>query len=490
MRHSSLLVVAGLVAAALLANYWFTRPKEYPPIHYEWTESERGSIRPADCDHAFPNARWLTLPLDPQHPEQGTFQQFYFIQDATDLKQPMVLNISGGLGGIPGPHAAWAPKPEGGGVVYFHIRGAGCSQIPADNSFDRFIRARYVIDDIEAIRSALGVQSWAAVHGESAATMLAQMYAHEHPDQAARLILHAVVNPGAGREQTYLDAIAGNLVEIVKQDRMGLFTWMSEGNRSDLSLYFRADLTDLSQLGSIHEVLTDKRYLHADGSRPSLAKGKAYLMAIHTLAYYGWAPVSSDVRSLQNYSALVIAHAFFNVRMDELGKALAVLEKLADDQFGAGAGADASRLPDFSDRVFTVTRVYDGESASVIKFLQLGHSVSDYLNRYQQKVGLAGDARMSMYSPNEFRHSVPTFVTQGGADAVTPAVGAIDYLTSGLAGRKILVIANGAGHELPLGANCRSAIYPKLFSGDWFGISKLFDSGGPCFSETGVKVLE
>ena len=37
-------------------------------------------------------------------------------------------------------------------IIYFDIRGTGYSRIPISNAYDQFLRARYVVDDIEELR--------------------------------------------------------------------------------------------------------------------------------------------------------------------------------------------------------------------------------------------------------------------------------------------------------------------------------------------------
>ena len=67
-------------------------------------------------------------------------------------------------------------------IVYFDIRGAGLSapQGAVDNVNDKFLRAKYVVKDIEEIRKqVLGDDPWDAIYGHSAGTVFAQMYAKQ-----------------------------------------------------------------------------------------------------------------------------------------------------------------------------------------------------------------------------------------------------------------------------------------------------------------------
>lgn len=63
-------------------------------------------------------------------------------------------------------------------IVYFHVRGAGQSDIRRNNSFDQFLRAKYVVEDIETLRQeVLGGRPWDAIYAHSWGTIVAQLYA-------------------------------------------------------------------------------------------------------------------------------------------------------------------------------------------------------------------------------------------------------------------------------------------------------------------------
>jgi pimeloyl-ACP methyl ester carboxylesterase len=67
-------------------------------------------------------------------------------------------------------------------IVYFDVRGAGLSapQSAVDNSSDRFLRANYVVKDMEEIRKQVLLdEPWDAIYGHSAGSVFAQMYAEQ-----------------------------------------------------------------------------------------------------------------------------------------------------------------------------------------------------------------------------------------------------------------------------------------------------------------------
>ena len=88
-------------------------------------------------------------------------------------------------------------------VAYLHVRGSGFSQIPQSNKFDRFLRADYVIEDIERVRlKELGNDTpWDAIWGESHGALIAQKYAYKYgTDKVKKLIL---IGPPSRSDETH-----------------------------------------------------------------------------------------------------------------------------------------------------------------------------------------------------------------------------------------------------------------------------------------------
>lgn len=153
-----------------------------------------------------------------------TFDLFYTNGAQFDLNKVGKLNIlfiSGGPGQFidegdgPGESTAGDP-PKGNSVldllafgedsngrhniVYFHVRGTGQSSrtFKRTNNYDKFLRARYVVEDIERIRKqALNGKAWDAIYAHSWGTVVAQLYASrfasEPEPRVKSLILSAPV---------------------------------------------------------------------------------------------------------------------------------------------------------------------------------------------------------------------------------------------------------------------------------------------------------
>ena len=88
-------------------------------------------------------------------------------------------------------------------VAYLHVRGSGFSKILQPNKFDRFLRADYVVEDIERVRlELLGNDTpWDAIWGESHGALIAQKYAYKYgTDKVKKLIL---VGPPSRSDETH-----------------------------------------------------------------------------------------------------------------------------------------------------------------------------------------------------------------------------------------------------------------------------------------------
>ena len=136
------------------------------------------------------------LPPDKEYPagfncrEKPTpceFELAYFLSDGFDLSKKQRLNIlfiPGGPGAIVDTRsrtAALQILEEKQNVVYFHPRGMGASAIDGSKVYDQFLRADYVVEDIERLRQeVLKGRPWDAIYGHSWGTVIAQRYAAKY----------------------------------------------------------------------------------------------------------------------------------------------------------------------------------------------------------------------------------------------------------------------------------------------------------------------
>ena len=183
-----------------------------------------------------------------------TFDLFYFKGETFELHDPSrknVLFITGGpgqfveenrkgnfaLGALDGSASKIKdgklesdPERNNGihNIVYFHLRGAGRSVINRNNKYDQFLRAKYVVEDIEILRKkVLEDKPWDAIYAHSWGTVVAQLYANKygkpdiasgHPESRVKsLILSApIVRRNARPLTARIEKTVSNLEKIFK----------------------------------------------------------------------------------------------------------------------------------------------------------------------------------------------------------------------------------------------------------------------------------
>lgn len=183
--------------------------------------------------------------IDPKNPrckeERCTFHLHYFIGGKYVKSRPTILFIPGGPGHVVHPQQRDLSFMEPfANVVYFDIRGSGQSQIPASNNYDKYLRARYVVEDIENLRAYLGIEAWDAIYAHSFGTIVAQLYAHKYgkkneqngssfrdkfqliqPVRVKKLVLSAPVSRHVYREYKRREERIRNLESIFNRYRQG-----------------------------------------------------------------------------------------------------------------------------------------------------------------------------------------------------------------------------------------------------------------------------
>ena len=158
---------------------------------------------------------------------QCKFDLHYFFgrdYDADDPERKNVLYISGGPGDIVDrANASLDSMRMGANFFYFDVRGTGFSIIPESNDYDQFLRAKYVVEDIETLRQVMakkihnecadgetpmennckeGTTPWDAIYAHSWGTIVAQMYAATYGKKhVTKLILSAPVSRAHGNTE-------------------------------------------------------------------------------------------------------------------------------------------------------------------------------------------------------------------------------------------------------------------------------------------------
>jgi pimeloyl-ACP methyl ester carboxylesterase len=162
--------------------------------------------------------------------------------------KPWILFIPGGPGDIVDRQLHYLDflTPDAN-VVYFDVRGTGFSVLPESNDYDRFLRADYVVEDIETLRRALlnecsssdrdkldckrGIKKWDAIYAHSWGTIVAQQYAARYPKMVRNLILSAPVSRGQlDTEQARRTMIVKNLFDIFDKHPTTTCSWNPKGS--------------------------------------------------------------------------------------------------------------------------------------------------------------------------------------------------------------------------------------------------------------------
>ena len=195
--------------------------------------------------------------LNPNSPfcgfvENCKFDLHYFSGKANlaDDDRPNVLFIPGGPGEIVDraserSSATFDPMKIGVNFFYFDVRGTGYSVIPESNVYDQFLRAQYVVEDIEALRKKVlhvcgegesravtkcepEPAAWDAIYAHSWGTIVAQMYAWTYPKNVKKLILSAPVSRTLKDTDTELARrrkIVDNLIDIYRSYGHAKCSW-------------------------------------------------------------------------------------------------------------------------------------------------------------------------------------------------------------------------------------------------------------------------
>ena len=238
---------------------------------YEWKpkdmNSRVGSVVEADLNPHFPFCGFVG---------QCKFDLYYFYGPGftdEDLRRKNskpndqdprknILYIPGGPGDIVNREAQslYALRHQDN-VVYFDIRGTGFSSIPESNAYDQFLRARYVMEDIEVLRKELfnacsegeipidnhcnrEPNPWDAIYAHSWGTIVAQQYAKQYPKMVRKLILSAPVSRVVKEtESARRQQIIANLINIYEKHALTNCDWTSNSN----SLFVQEEVVDVGK---------------------------------------------------------------------------------------------------------------------------------------------------------------------------------------------------------------------------------------------------
>lgn len=105
------------------------------------------------------------------------------------------LFLHGGPGGGTSPRVRRFFDPKRYRIVLLDQRGAGQSRPNVSSDYDAALRdntTSHLVDDIEALRAALGLETWELILGGSWGSTLALAYAEAYPERVRRLLLRGI----------------------------------------------------------------------------------------------------------------------------------------------------------------------------------------------------------------------------------------------------------------------------------------------------------
>jgi pimeloyl-ACP methyl ester carboxylesterase len=464
MRTAIKLLLSLAIAVFLTSCAFLQTPSKV------WEPDERSGIGKADSrQHPLSISsveRLIPVRIDHQRPSAGNFDLYYFVRmPAKGKATKTVLFCAGGPGQIvygPMSGSTFADflTDNGYNVVYFHQRGAGFSQIPASNQYDKFLRTSYAIEDMEAIRrDFLGENGkWDAIIGWSYGTVVAQQYAYVHGDNLARLIL---IGPMSRHKfKTSATAIDGVFNEIRSTDRQTLSKIYGSPLFDDLSpdqkklivdkIFEREGILDRAEeaFGSLQFVidsyceLARKNELQRYGLN---SYSSEFFKQLRSLRMFGWPPESDTTNQDR------IGH--------RLKEEILYSRRMIDDC----SGEAMHDSPGSSKRAFYVTSTYDGlnmpflrewhknDRQKVLDALKKSGGEANILRNVNEqigKIGIRDDETIHPLDPAHYKHDRPTLILKGSADTV-PAGGAAEYIfRNALVGPRTFIDFPGVGHSL------------------------------------------
>jgi pimeloyl-ACP methyl ester carboxylesterase len=145
-----------------------------------------------------------------EKPSSCEFRLTYFLGEGFDLSNKQrrnILYIPGGPGAIVDSKrrsTALQLLEQKHNVVYFHPRGMAQSALDGSKEYDRFLRAGYVVEDIEKLRQAvLQARPWDMIYAHSWGTVIAQRYAATYgaPKDSSPKVMSLVLSAPVDRHR-------------------------------------------------------------------------------------------------------------------------------------------------------------------------------------------------------------------------------------------------------------------------------------------------
>ena len=283
-------------------------------VNRDWRQLERVGLTR--------NQKLISVPKDPYAmsvSSEDRFYLYYYTTQPFDPNKGSVLFIAGGPGQVTtGDDPIVNSLTNGYNVIYFHSRGSGYSQFPESNSYDKYLRIKFAVEDIEEIRKDLKIDHWDAIISHSAGTVLAQEYAAKYGQTAKirKLILIAPLSRGNVHSDKDAEKLAGairdkqvdTLKEIYKNEFNDLYGYQKRVLKNVVNIIDSVD----EKFGNLQFVIDDYERLrnlkgHDLLKENSLDYSRPFFAALRQLRFHGWLPVDENVLRMQRSIGLIIA---------------------------------------------------------------------------------------------------------------------------------------------------------------------------------------
>jgi pimeloyl-ACP methyl ester carboxylesterase len=217
------------LVVAISTVFCMHRPVDAQPANYQWQQSEMTNTGFNKLRGKYRNEQKIRSGLDgnPIIPtdcsdDNVCFDLYYFKGenfDSSNSARKNILYITGGPGRVPSSNELFFLE-QNHNVLYFFLRGAGLSLVPSSNTFDQYLKADFVLGDIERLRTEVLKQPrWDAIYALSYGSIIAQKYAWRYPEKVERLILESPVS----RQSDYRDAERS----LVLKKLRNIYNWIS-----------------------------------------------------------------------------------------------------------------------------------------------------------------------------------------------------------------------------------------------------------------------
>jgi pimeloyl-ACP methyl ester carboxylesterase len=438
--------------------------------------------------------------VDPDKHDSPTFYLYYFAKDLSYLRsteigktpadERTILFVSGGPGQVNRPGSSNFGDVPGYRVVYFHLRGAGFSQLPASNYYDRFLRTRYAVEDIEAIRKdLLGEAPWTAVIGHSYGTVLAQQYAAKYGSQnkLKKLILSAPLSQhkifAETRQFDNLEHIyRSNFFDFLQQ-LPGLTHDGEIGNTIAVEAQNISKMAE-REFGSVHfliDIYEDLQKQRDSKAYHSFEYSLAFFKALRRLRHTGWLAHDEDlatgstenVDTVQQLAGLMIANEILlkkphscntdkiRERIRDLASTRFREERAQDVAMQIKIGQEYFKTDHVNTpRAYYVFTIYDGLNEMFMRTIEAGEKdmraaikslggTQSHINKALNTIAVENDP-INRWDPRQYKHAVPTLILKGEADPVTEGEQAEYVFDHALTGDRALFKFPGIGHSMSL----------------------------------------